>query len=68
MKLLNKVETIVTEVAYTLQDDISSFYYIEWVDNHGDVYDTILRDKDGFTIDDPALLEEVQNFVDNLNQ
>jgi len=27
--------------------------------------DAFLRDKDGFEIDDPILLEEVEKFIDN---
>jgi len=68
MKLLDKIESVVTEVTYTLADDISPFYYKEWLNDSGKVIDSILRDKDGYKIDDPALLEEVQNFVDNLEQ
>ena len=68
MKLLDKIESIVTEVTYTLADNTSLFYYKEWLNDSGKVIDFVLRDKDGYEIDDPALLEEVQNFVDNLEQ
>ncbi len=63
-----KIESVVTEVTYTLADDISPFYYKEWLNDSGKVIDSILRDKDGYEIDDPALLEEVQNFVDGLEK
>ena len=66
MELLNK-ESVVTEVTYTLADNTSLFYYKEWLNDSGKVIDFVLRDKDGYEIDDPALLEEVQNFVDTLN-
>jgi len=65
MELLNKTESTVTEVTYTLQDDLSAFYYKEWLDDSGKVIDSILRDKDGYEIDDSILLEEVQQFIDN---
>jgi len=65
MELLNKTESTVTEVTYTLQDDLSAFYYKEWLNDSGKVIDSILRDKDGYEIDDPILLEEVQQFIDN---
>jgi len=65
MELLNKTESTVTEVSYTLQDDLGAFYYKEWLNDSGKVIDSILRDKDGYEIDDPNLLEEVQQFIDN---
>ena len=42
--------------------------YKEWIDSeNGKCLDFILRSKDGFEIDDPALVEEVQEFIDVLN-
>ena len=39
--------------------------YKEWIDSEdGKCLDFILRSKGGFEIDDPALVEEVQDFVD----
>jgi len=66
MELLNTTKSIVTEVTYTLKDDISAFYYKEWLDDSGKVVDCDLRDKDGNNIHDPILLEEVQQFIDNI--
>lgn len=67
MELLSKTESIVTEVTYTLQDEASSFTYKEWMDGRGKVIDCLMRDNDGFEIDDPALLERVQEFVDEID-
>jgi hypothetical protein len=68
MELLDQTESVVTEVTYTLRDDVSTFYYKEWLNDSGHVIDSILRDTDGNEIDDPALLEETQNFVDGLEK
>ena len=65
MKLLNKTESIVTEVTYTLQDKTSVFYYKEWLNDSGKVIDCLMRDKDGSEINDPLLFEEVQEFIDS---
>jgi hypothetical protein len=65
MELLNKTESIVTEVTYTLQDKTSVFYYKEWLNDSGKVIDCLMRDKDGYEIDDPLLFEEVQEFIDS---
>ena len=65
MELLSRTEFVVTEVTYTLQDEISAFYYKEWINAEGDVVDSVLRDKDGYQIDDPSLLERVHDFIDS---
>lgn len=66
MQLLNKTESTVTEVVYTIGDDISAFYYKEWLNEKGKVIDSRLVDKDGHEIDDPILYEQVIEFVDDL--
>lgn len=65
MELLSKTQFVVTEVTYTLQDEISVFYYKEWINAEEKVIDSVLRDKDGYQIDDPALLERVYDFIDS---
>ena len=67
MELLKKEEVSVIENTYTLQDETSVFYYKELINSKGKVVDSFLRDKDGFEIDDPILLEEVGEFVDSLD-
>ena len=66
MELLSKVETRVTEVVYTIQDDVSTFYYKEWINDSGKIVDAQLVDKDGYQIEDPVLMDCVQTFVDQL--
>lgn len=66
MELLNKTESVVTEVVYTLQDSTSAFYYKEWIDQSGLIVNQALIDKDGREIFDPALLEAVENFIEEL--
>ena len=68
MELLKKEEVNVIENTYTLQDETSVFYYKEFINSKGKVVDSFLRDKDGFEIDDPILLEEVEEFVDSLEK
>jgi hypothetical protein len=66
MLLLDRSES--TEVVYTIQDGVSPFYYKEWLNEKGKVIDCLLRDKDGFEIDDSELLERVQEFIDGLEE
>lgn len=63
MQLLSRTESTVTEVVYTFQDETSAFYYKELINAQGEVIDSLLRDKDGYQIDDPALLERVWDFI-----
>lgn len=67
MKLLNSTQSQVTVQEFTIEDETSVFIYKEIIED-GNVIDSILRDKDGFEIDDPALFDEVCNFVDTLLQ
>ena len=67
MELLRKEEVNVIENTYTLQDETSVFYYKEFINSKGKVVDSLLSDKDGFEIDDPSLLENVQEFIDSLD-
>ena len=67
MELLRKEEVNVIENTYTLQDETSVFYYKEFINSKGKVVDSFLSDKDGFEIDDPSLLENVQEFIDSLD-
>jgi len=66
MTILNKVESQVTEVVYTIQDEIGVIIYKEWINDSGKVIDSQMQDKDGYQIDDPAILEDIQNLVDSL--
>ena len=67
MELLRKEEVNVIENTYTLQDETSVFYYKEFINSKGKVVDSLLSDKDGFEIDDPSLLENIQEFIDSLD-
>ena len=67
MKLLNRnTETGVREETYTFEDEIGVLIYKEWLNEKGRVIDEELRDKDGNSLDDPALLERVHEAVDAL--
>ena len=55
----------VEEHTYVLQDDNGKLVYKEWIDEKGEVVDSVLRDKDGYTIDDWEMYDKVQNFIEN---
>jgi hypothetical protein len=56
----------VIEHTYFIQDDQGKLIYKEWVCK-GKVIDFTLRDKDGYDIDDPEMVEQVQEFIDTLS-
>jgi hypothetical protein len=69
MELLkHEVHSQVIENTYTIQHPTEGvLVYKEWIDsNGGKCIDYVLRDKDGYEIDDAALMMEVQYFVDDL--
>jgi hypothetical protein len=71
MELLNhEVYTQAIENTYTIQHPKEGvLIYKEWIDsNNGKCLDFTLRSKSGYEIDELALIEEVQEFVDNLDK
>ena len=69
MELLkHEMEGQVIEHTYTIQHPTEGvLVYKEWVDSeNGKCIDFILRSKSGYEIDDAALVEEVQEFIDSL--
>jgi len=68
MKLLNQTSATITTNTFNLEVDGQFITYIEYLNDKGKVIDCNLRDVDGNEIADAALLEKVEEFVDNLNQ
>ena len=69
MELLNhQIEGQVVEHTYTILHPTEGvLYYKEWIQyDNGKFIDCVLRSKSGYEIDDAAIIEEVQEFVDNL--
>jgi len=67
MQLLNKTTSTVTEVTYVLQHPAEGvIYYKEWLDDRGKVIDSVIRSKHGYEIDNPALVQEIWDMVDQL--
>jgi len=69
MELLNhQIENQMIEHTYVIQHPTEGvLYYKEWVSaDNGRFIDCTLRSKGGYEIDDPTIMEQVQEFVDNL--
>lgn len=61
--LRHEVSTVI-EHTYTLKDEVSIFYYKEWMDEKGNLVDSLMRDRDGHEIDDPVLQHRVWELID----
>jgi hypothetical protein len=66
MEMINhSEETGITEHTYTLNDEGGVVIYKEWIsDSKGKCIDSELRDKDGNSLDDPGLVDRIQEFLD----
>lgn len=64
MNITSQESNTVTETTYFLEDNGKKLVYKEWLNQKGKVIDEVLRDQNGNDIDDPALLERVQEAVD----
>jgi hypothetical protein len=67
MELLKKQTIDVVEVTYTIQDSFGIITYKEWLQD-GNCIDSVLRDKDGYQIDDPDLLEIVILYLESIGE
>jgi len=67
MKLASHSTATITTETYQLSLGDKLLTYIEYLNDKGKVIDCTLRDVDGNEINDPALLEQVQDFVDAAN-
>lgn len=67
MELLFTDKHTVIEAEYRFQlENGEVVFYKEWLNEEGKVMDCTLRSKDGYEIDDPIIMEQVQNEVDEL--
>ena len=64
MKLLAvDSESGVTIKTYTVEKDGQTYHYKDYIE-YGKILDSELRTIDGEAVEDPALFEEIQTFVD----
>ena len=68
MKIIATTTEKLTIKTYRLSLGDRLLSYIEHVNDKGSVVDCNLRDVDGDEIGDAALLEQVEEFVDSLNE
>jgi hypothetical protein len=68
MEILHTETEVLTVQRTTLQlADGSVVRVLEYTDNNGKVVDSIVRDKDGYELEDLALIDEVYDFLDTQN-
>jgi|ADurb_H2B_02_Slu_FD_contig_71_512814_length_455_multi_1_in_0_out_0_1 hypothetical protein len=66
MKITNRNEVKVSRIIYDISDvkEYGNVVYIEYVNEHDRVIDVDLRDENGFSIDNPDILNDIQEAVD----
>jgi hypothetical protein len=69
MKITKQHTSVVVEHVYNIDHPTQGImFYKEWIDSEtGKCIDFVLRDFNGHDIDDDALIEEIQEQIDNLN-
>jgi len=50
-------------VTYIVDKDNNLLCYTEWLNDGGEVVDSVLRDKDGYSLESPVLIQEVREVV-----
>lgn len=64
MNIISQTSSIVTTNTYVVLTRYGRTVYIEHLNDKGKLIDCDLRSINGQEIDDPALLEEIQEFID----
>ena len=66
MKITNRNEVKVSRIIYDISDvkEYGNVVYIEYLNEHDRVIDVDLRDENGFSIDNPDILNDIQEAVD----
>ena len=68
MEILHRETEVLTVERITLQmPDGLIVRVLEYTDSNGKVVDSIVRDKDGYELDDLALTDEIYEFLDSQN-
>ena len=68
MEILHRETEVLTVERITLQmPDGLIVRVLEYTDSNGKVVDSIVRDKDGYELDDLALTDEIYEFLDTQN-
>lgn len=66
MVLLSKTSIEVREETYIIQHPTEGIFYCkEWLDSSGKVIDSLIRTKNGYEVEDPKLMDEIWDFIDN---
>ena len=68
MEILHRETEVLTVERTTLQTpDGTIVRVLDYLDSNGRVVDSIVRDKNGYELDDLALTDEVYEFLDSQN-
>ena len=66
MKINGYKKEFVKVVTYRIEDvqEIGTVMYSDYYDDNDKIIDSIMRTEDGYTIEVPSVLEDIQIFID----
>jgi hypothetical protein len=67
MKLISQQkEAVITETSIIELDSKQKVIVIDYFNEKGKIIDTVIRDEDGFELDNPILFENITEFLEEL--
>jgi len=67
MKLISQQkEAVITETSIIELDSKQKVIVIDYFNEKGKIIDTVIRDEDGFELDNPILFENIIEFLEEL--
>jgi hypothetical protein len=69
MKLISQQkEAVITETSIIELDSKQKVIVIDYFNEKGKIIDTVIRDEDGFELDNPILFENITEFLEDLEE
>lgn len=66
IQVVNKIETTITEVIYTLKVDDAVYVYTEWLNVDRKIIDSTIHTEIGSEVEDQALINRIWQYIDTL--
>lgn len=62
-KIINESKDTVTRLKHEVLIDNKKYFYIAYVDENNNEVDCIIRDEKGNNVDDPIILEQIEELI-----
>ena len=66
MKINGYKKEFMKVVTYRIEEvpEVGTVMYSDYYDDNDKIVDSVMRTEDGYTIEVPSVLEDIQNFID----